>query len=109
MRIQVIDGTEIHSDNHIRIGTRIHGSGTVTRTWNYPFGDPNEYGEPRKEMCAGCEDDFYNGHNPYGVKECWAFKTAVVCNKVGYSSIHVPNGPDTKMVRTLTCWHAVSK
>ena len=21
--------------------------------------------------CEGCEDDFYNGHNSYDIKECW--------------------------------------
>lgn len=26
--------------------------------------------------CEGCEDDFYNGKNPYGVKECWLLSGA---------------------------------
>lgn len=21
--------------------------------------------------CQGCEDNFYNGQNPYGISECW--------------------------------------
>ena len=29
-----------------------------------------------KADCTGCEDSFYNGNNPYGVKECWSFKNA---------------------------------
>jgi len=29
-----------------------------------------------KEKCHGCEDDFYNGNNDLGVKECWNFKSA---------------------------------
>lgn len=29
-----------------------------------------------KLHCRGCVDDFYNGHNPLGVKECWSLKTA---------------------------------
>lgn len=28
--------------------------------------------------CAGCRDDFYNGHNPYGVTECWLRENAVL-------------------------------
>jgi len=38
-----------------------------------------------KERCIGCEQDFYNGHNPLGVKECWIFKDAkmIFRKKVG--------------------------
>jgi len=105
MALVMVDGTAIHTDNKLREGKRIHGRGTITRTFNHP----SEYVYPNKAMCDGCEDNFYNGNNPYNVKECWAYKTAVVVNKVGYSSIHVPNGPDTIMKKTLSCWHAVSK
>jgi len=35
-----------------------------------------------KKYCIGCDDNFYNGNNPMGVKECWSFKTAKV--KVRY-------------------------
>lgn len=24
-----------------------------------------------KKHCPGCEQNFYNGNNPYGIKECW--------------------------------------
>ena len=100
MKRQIIDGTIIESDNKILERTRIHGSGTITK---------EHAAVPSKDMCAQCQDDFYNGHNPMGVKECWMFKSAKVVNKVGYSSIHVMNGVDTKMVRTLSCWHGVCK
>jgi hypothetical protein len=30
------------------------------------------------QLCNGCRDDFYNDHNPYGVKKCWSFKGATV-------------------------------
>ena len=30
---------------------------------------------PTKD-CQGCEDNFYNGNNPYGIAECWSVKTA---------------------------------
>ncbi len=29
-----------------------------------------------KANCLGCENNFYNGNNTYGVEECWSFKTA---------------------------------
>ncbi len=35
-----------------------------------------------KEMCSGCHNDFYNGHNEIGVKECWSFKGAKVVQRM---------------------------
>jgi len=26
--------------------------------------------------CLGCEDDFYNGKNPFGIDKCWHFDRA---------------------------------
>ncbi len=97
MRRQIIDDVTIDSDNAIRVGTRIHGSGTITKQLDV---------KPNKLMCAGCHDDFYNGE---GAKECWNFKTAKVVNKVGYATLNTMNGPDVKMLNTLSCWHAVSR
>jgi len=34
-----------------------------------------------KQFCMGCDDNFYNGNNPMGIKECWGFKTARVVSK----------------------------
>ncbi len=28
------------------------------------------------KYCQGCEDDFYNGHNDFGIKECAHLKKA---------------------------------
>ena len=63
---------------------------------------------PRKEMCQGCRNNFYNGNNNLGVEECWSFSTAEVCDKIGYHSIHSVKHDETK-IKTLNCWHAVSK
>ena len=103
MTLVIIDGTKIRTDNTLRKRSGIHGMGTVTRTFNHP---PSESIAPAKSMCAGCYDNFYNNE---GASECWSFKSAVVCSKVGYSSIHVANGPDTIMEKTLNCWHGVRK
>lgn len=99
----MIDGTPVQSDNKIRNGTRIHGSGFITKT--FPVLSEFKY----KNMCSGCRNDFYNlpGNGMNG--ECWSFKKATVVNKVGHSTLHVMNGPDMKMIKTLSCWHAVSK
>jgi hypothetical protein len=87
-------------DNKITRGYRIHGSGQIVR----------EYKTLRssKSMCRGCYDDAYNYRGP-GIEGCWSFASARVVDKVGHSSIYVQNGPDTRLVKTLSCWHAVSK
>jgi len=41
-------------------------------------------------MCSGCSEDFYNDHNPYGIKECWNLKTATVALK---KEVHVDQVP----------------
>lgn len=35
--------------------------------------------------CVGCEQNFYNGNNPMGVKECWSLKTARLVKRVRVS------------------------
>lgn len=40
--------------------------------------------------CAGCTEDFYNGHNSLGVQECWNRKDAVMVKRV---FIHVDAPP----------------
>ena len=37
------------------------------------------------QLCCDCRDDFYNDHNPLGVKECWHLSSArsVVRTRVG--------------------------
>lgn len=32
--------------------------------------------QQKLKRCVGCRDNFYNGNNPLGVKECWMLKTA---------------------------------
>lgn len=49
------------------------------------------------QLCSGCEDDFYNGHNPYGVKECWGRKTGKVS---GFVMIHIDQPPPYRNVTT---------
>ena len=44
-------------------------------------------------MCSGCSEDFYNDHNPYGIKECWNLKTATVALK---NEVHVDQLPPWK-------------
>lgn len=43
--------------------------------------------------CLGCKDDFYNGKNNIGVKECWCLKSAKLIPTV---LIHVSDPPPYK-------------
>jgi len=40
--------------------------------------------------CCGCQNNFYNGNNAYGIKECWSFKTATLVKRL---QIHVDQAP----------------
>lgn len=80
-------------------GTVIHGSGKIIREFKTL--------KPSKQMCRGCYDDVYN-HGCGGASECWAFKGSKVVTKIGYRSIHSTK-MDTKISRTLSCWHGVNK
>lgn len=59
----------------------------------------------KKKFCAGCDDNFYNSGNPYGVKECWHFKNARVVKR---KEVHINDMPPWKRQRvfkTLNCYH----
>jgi hypothetical protein len=54
--------------------------------------------------CEGCENDFYNGKNPYGVKECWQRPDARLEPRL---LIHVEQAPPYKNLKpqpTPTCY-----
>ena len=78
-----------------------HGYGTVTKEYKTI--------KPKKSMCSGCRNNFYNGNNEYGVQECWSFKHAKVCDKEAYPSIYATSAERRKYKKTLTCYHSVNK
>ena len=43
-----------------------------------------------KIHCVGCNDNFYNGHNPHGIKECWLLKNAKLIQRKQVSINQVP-------------------
>ena len=54
--------------------------------------------------CDGCRDDFYNGHNELGVKECWLRKDAKLAERL---LIHVNQPPpylNVKPKMVPTCY-----
>lgn len=44
----------------------------------------------RKSMCLDCTDNFYNGLNPQGIKECWNYKDAKIIKR---KQIHIYDSP----------------
>lgn len=54
------------------------------------------------ELCRGCRNDFYNGNNDIGVKECWSLKSAKIVKR---KFVHMNDMPPWrhKPVRTLSC------
>ena len=59
-----------------------------------------------KQLCSGCRDNFYNGNNPIGVRECWMYKSATI--KTRYRlSVHTPMDQKSGYVKTtgLKCFN----
>ena len=96
----VTGGGTIWSGNPIVERGFMHGAGTIVAA---------RPGNPDKAMCLGCADNHYNQPGNSIDGECWSFKLAKVCDKVGHSTLNVQNGMDTVMRDTLSCWHAVSR
>ncbi len=46
-----------------------------------------------KSKCEGCRDDFYNGNNDIGVKECFNLKNAKIVLK---KKVHINQVPPWK-------------
>ena len=60
-----------------------------------------------KSFCAGCRNNFYNGNNSIGIKECWSYKSARMVRrwKIGWWTM--PLSPKAfREVYTLNCHHA---
>jgi len=57
-----------------------------------------------KEMCSGCEQDFYNDKNPLGVKECWSFKDAKLVKVKAIGIWQSPPYDKVKPIKKLNCY-----
>lgn len=55
------------------------------------------------KRCAGCYNDFYNGRNDLGVKECWSLESAKMVWK---KEVHIDQRPPwtQKAQRFLSCY-----
>ena len=56
------------------------------------------------KYCIGCENDFYNGHNPYGVKECWSLKDAKFVKRKKIPVNLRPPYDHIKLQKVLSCY-----
>lgn len=61
-------------------------------------------------MCAGCRENFYNGHNQLGVPQCWSLKTAKVVKRWKLGWWTTPDTPGAfQEVKTFSCHHETGK
>ena len=60
--------------------------------------------EEKLKLCSGCHSDFYNGLNPYNIKECWSLANAkpVMKKKVPMSLVPPWN---MSPIKVLDCCH----
>ena len=56
-----------------------------------------------REHCAGCDQNFYNGNNPHGVKECWSLRTAKVVTRFKQPWWEAWPFGSARKVRTYDC------
>ena len=59
--------------------------------------------EEKMKHCGGCDDDFYNGKNPMGIKRCWNLKWGEL---VFRKEVPMNQSPpwDQKPGRFLSCY-----
>lgn len=56
-----------------------------------------------KSNCIGCEDNFYNGNNDLGVKECFRLKSAKIVKKKKIPLSQVPPWKQ-KPIKVPSCY-----
>lgn len=56
-----------------------------------------------KRLCVGCRDNFYNGNNNLGVKECWDFESARI-KRIKFIPLNQRPPWDQPAVTTLSCY-----
>jgi len=61
-----------------------------------------------RKYCSGCRNDFYNGNNPHGVKECCFRKNGKVVWRIRIGNFENPPYRNKKKFRAASCWHAES-
>jgi hypothetical protein len=65
---------------------------------------PDVIADFKRRYCPGCEDNFYNGNNPYGIGGCWSLNSA---KEVMRKMVHINDVPPWNHTpkETLSCFH----
>ena len=58
-----------------------------------------------KKHCIGCANNFYNGNNNLGIKECWSFKNAKLVWRIPIGNWERPPYINKKKVQIPDCFH----
>ncbi len=61
------------------------------------------YKTSKVKLCLGCADDFYNGNNNLGVKECWNLKSSKVVRLKLVGINDTPPWVHQPILVTLSC------
>ena len=54
-------------------------------------------------LCSRCRNNFYNGNNDLGVKECWEFRSAKVEKRILIGIDERPPYDSERAAYTLSC------
>lgn len=59
--------------------------------------------QEKLKHCVGCSNNFYNGNNNYGIKECWNLKDAELVSR---KEVHINQRPPwtQKPEKFLNCY-----
>ncbi len=60
--------------------------------------------QKRQQFCSSCRNNFYNGNNSGGVKECWSLADSKIVDRVCVG-IWEPPPYDKQPTKTLDCHH----
>lgn len=55
------------------------------------------------QHCTGCRNNFYNGHNPMGVSECWHLKDAKMVKRIRIGVWQNPPYNTKRKVKVFNC------
>lgn len=58
-----------------------------------------------RKHCPGCRNNFYNGNNNLGIKQCWSLKDAKLVSRVPVGHWENPPYLNKKIVKVPNCWH----
>ena len=58
-----------------------------------------------KKHCIGCANNFYNGRNNLGIKECWFLKNAKLVWRIPIGNWEQPPYLNKKKIQVPDCFH----